>query len=80
MKEKVIDINRALFLKEKGFKKKTYFYYQLVDLFYSTKGLKKLNKLQNHNEYSFVASAPTFKQYEKFMTKNKLSYEEVLII
>jgi len=80
MNERVIDINRALFLKEKGFKEKTYFYYQLVDLFYSAKGLKRRNKLQNHNEYSFVASAPTFEQYEKFMTKNKLSYEEVFII
>lgn len=69
-----IDLERALWLKGKGFKKKTYFYYQLEDLPYSAKGLKFDSKPINHNKYNHVVSMPNKSQYEEFMKQNDLKY------
>lgn len=69
----VVDLNTAKQLKEAGYDKPSYYYWQDKELLFVKKGLKRVKqgkRRMNHNKYdSWIYSAPARKDAEKFIRK-----------
>ena len=80
---KIVDIEFAKNLKDKGFNKPCEYFYQSIDLPYSPNGLKKTKNGEkiDHNSYdTFIYSAPTIKECIDYIFGTSIKYESSVTI
>jgi hypothetical protein len=79
--EKLVDIELARRLKSEGYRKPCNYYYQDIDLPFSSRGLKHSKEEMNHNGYDgFIYSAPTFIDGIDWLAGKKIIYPSSIVI